>query len=207
MTFSEFGRTLDENGSQGTDHGASAPLFLFGKGLTPGLYGTPNPLTRDDDFDRSGDPAFTTDYRQVYATLLERWFGLSPSAVDAFFPRTFNRMGFLSGTSTSTPDIAGPRPQPVGRAQPCAIGRRRHVWNGRVGPRPRRPVRRSRSAHRRSRERHVRRRAPSGPARRVGPAVRPLPSPPRHRYGVHYPRRNGGAMSGLTPSPSPSTLQ
>ncbi len=102
MTFSEFGRTLDENGSQGTDHGASAPLFLFGKGLTPGLYGTPNPLTADTDF-YGGDPAFTTDYRQVYATLLERWFGLAPEAVDAFFPRSFERMGFLSGTSTSAP--------------------------------------------------------------------------------------------------------
>ena len=63
MSFSEFGRTLVENGSNGTDHGAGAPLLLFGPGLAGGLYGTPSPLT--DDALYGGDTAYTTDYRAV----------------------------------------------------------------------------------------------------------------------------------------------
>jgi uncharacterized protein (DUF1501 family) len=106
MTFSEFGRTLAENGSGGTDHGAGAPLFLFGRGLTPGLFGAPSPLTPDALY--GGDPRSSTDYRQVYSTLLERWFGLDGALVDGFFPRRFDRLGFLSGTSTSAAYARGP---------------------------------------------------------------------------------------------------
>ncbi|HET6425526.1 MAG TPA: DUF1501 domain-containing protein [Planctomycetaceae bacterium] len=68
-TFSEFGRRLAENGSLGTDHGAASVQFVVtppGKG---GMYGTAPSLTDLDD----GDPKFTTDFRRVYATLLERW--------------------------------------------------------------------------------------------------------------------------------------
>jgi uncharacterized protein (DUF1501 family) len=69
MTFSEFGRRVKENGSAGTDHGTAGPMFLAGAGIKPGLHGTAPSLT---DLD-SGDLKFTTDFRSVYAAILERW--------------------------------------------------------------------------------------------------------------------------------------
>jgi uncharacterized protein (DUF1501 family) len=68
-TFSEFGRRVEENGSLGTDHGAASVLFAVTPPGHGGCYGTPPSLTDLDD----GDPKFTTDFRQVYATLLDRW--------------------------------------------------------------------------------------------------------------------------------------
>lgn len=72
LTFSEFGRRVEENGSKGTDHGAAAPLFVLGTPVTGGVYGEPPNLLDLDD----GDVRFTTDFRQVYTSLLERWFGV-----------------------------------------------------------------------------------------------------------------------------------
>jgi uncharacterized protein (DUF1501 family) len=72
MTFSEFGRALSENGRRGTGHGAAAPVFLAGGGLKGGLVG-PHPSLTDLDDDA---PRFHTDFRRVYATVLDRWLGL-----------------------------------------------------------------------------------------------------------------------------------
>jgi uncharacterized protein (DUF1501 family) len=77
MTFSEFGRRVAQNGSGGTDHGTAAPLFLFGNPVKPGVYGTSPSLT---DLDR-GDLKFGTDFRCVYATILEKWLGADSRAV------------------------------------------------------------------------------------------------------------------------------
>jgi len=71
MTFSEFGRALSENGRHGTGHGAAAPVFLAGGGLKAGLIG-PHPSLTDLDADA---PKFHTDFRRVYATVLDRWLG------------------------------------------------------------------------------------------------------------------------------------
>jgi uncharacterized protein (DUF1501 family) len=75
MTFSEFGRRIEENGSHGTDHGEASPLFLVGGGVKGGLYGTAPDLSNSS----IGNVRFTTDFRNVYATVLERWLG-RPSA-------------------------------------------------------------------------------------------------------------------------------
>lgn len=91
MTFSEFGRTLSQNGSGGTDHGAGAPLMLFGKGIAGGLYGSQSNLT--DLY--GGDPRYTTDYRSVYADLLDDWFGLEDAVVDDILGSSFQRMGLV----------------------------------------------------------------------------------------------------------------
>jgi len=69
FTFSEFGRRVGENGSRGTDHGQAAPLFVFGKSVKPGIIGAHPSLDKLND----GDLIFHTDFRQVYATILERW--------------------------------------------------------------------------------------------------------------------------------------
>jgi uncharacterized protein (DUF1501 family) len=77
MSFSEFGRRVAENASEGTDHGAAAPMFLAGSRVRPGLVGEHPSF---DDLD-DGDLKHHTDFRQVYATLLEQWLGWSSAAV------------------------------------------------------------------------------------------------------------------------------
>lgn len=74
MTFSEFGRTIGENGSIGTDHGAAAPLIVFGQGVNPGIIGE-NPYIKPQIED-SEDLPMVHDFRQVYASVLQDWFGL-----------------------------------------------------------------------------------------------------------------------------------
>lgn len=69
MSFSEFGRRVEENASEGTDHGAAGPMFLAGGGVKPGLIGAHPALTDLED----GDLKFHTDFRQVYAAVLEKW--------------------------------------------------------------------------------------------------------------------------------------
>jgi uncharacterized protein (DUF1501 family) len=75
MTFSEFGRRVAENGSGGTDHGAAAPMFLFGSKLKPGVVGAEPSLAPADLLD--GDIKYNTDFRSVYATLLQGWLKTS----------------------------------------------------------------------------------------------------------------------------------
>jgi uncharacterized protein (DUF1501 family) len=77
VSFSEFGRRVSENASGGTDHGAAAPLFVLGGGVKPGLYGAYPSLTDLHD----GDLKFNTDFRSVYATVLERWLGVPSEMV------------------------------------------------------------------------------------------------------------------------------
>ena len=69
MTFSEFGRTLSENGRHGTGHGAAAPVFMAGGRLKGGLVGVHPSLT---DLDNDA-PKPHTDFRAVYATVLDSW--------------------------------------------------------------------------------------------------------------------------------------
>ena len=77
MTFSEFGRRVDENGSQGTDHGAGAPMFIVGDacraGVTGGVPNLENLL--------EGDVRHEIDFRRVYATLLDDWLGVDPTPI------------------------------------------------------------------------------------------------------------------------------
>jgi uncharacterized protein (DUF1501 family) len=74
MTFSEFGRTIASNASLGTDHGAAAPLFVFGTNVIPGIIGS-NPKVKDQ-LDASEDIPMEHDFRAVYASTLQDWFEL-----------------------------------------------------------------------------------------------------------------------------------
>lgn len=71
MTISEFGRRTNENGSQGTDHGAASVQFMFGDKVNSGVLGPDPDLVKTDS---SGDVLYTFDYRQVYSDVLEHWF-------------------------------------------------------------------------------------------------------------------------------------
>lgn len=77
MTFSDFGRRVAENGSRGTDHGSAAPVFLIGGGVKGGLYGEQPALDNLDN----GNLRFTTDFRSVYATVLEKWLDRPSSPI------------------------------------------------------------------------------------------------------------------------------
>ena len=71
MTFSEFGRRVAENASQGTDHGTAAPMFLLGGGIHGGLLGRQPSLAPADL--QMGDLRFAVDFRTVYAGILRQW--------------------------------------------------------------------------------------------------------------------------------------
>lgn len=77
MSFSEFGRRVEENASRGTDHGAAAPMFLAGGGIKSGLIGK-HPSLTDLDI---GDLKHHTDFRQVYAAVLNDWLGWDSQAI------------------------------------------------------------------------------------------------------------------------------
>ena len=79
VTFSEFGRRVQQNAAGGTDHGAANNLFVIGKNLKkPGLYNDSPDLM---NLDKNGDLKYTIDFRSVYATLLDQWLDASHSKV------------------------------------------------------------------------------------------------------------------------------
>jgi uncharacterized protein (DUF1501 family) len=77
MMFSEFGRRAFENGSRGTDHGAAAPMLLVGGKVKPGVVGQHPSLTGL----HMGNLKHHTDFRQVYAAVLDQWLGVPSQEV------------------------------------------------------------------------------------------------------------------------------
>ncbi len=77
LTFSEFGRTIKENGSVGTDHGTAGVVMLAGPGVRGGVVGSAPSLTELE----KGEPKMTTDFRAIYAGILQDWLGLPAGEV------------------------------------------------------------------------------------------------------------------------------
>jgi uncharacterized protein (DUF1501 family) len=79
LSFSEFGRRISENGSQGTDHGAASVMLAMGGRVSGGLYGTSAKLTADPSNptleNAAGDIHYETDFRSVYARVIDNWLG------------------------------------------------------------------------------------------------------------------------------------
>src|SRR5207244_12552454 len=79
VSFSEFGRRISENGSQGTDHGAASVMMVMGGRVNGGLYGTAPNLNTDPKNptleNNAGDVTFETDFRSVYARVADNWLG------------------------------------------------------------------------------------------------------------------------------------
>ncbi len=88
MTFSEFGRRPSENESKGTDPGTAAPLFVMGSRVKPGLHGTAASLA----VSHNEDLKYSTDFRRVYATALDRWLGCKSAAI---LGHDYQPLGFL----------------------------------------------------------------------------------------------------------------
>ena len=100
MTFSEFGRRIISNASTGTDHGAAAPLFMFGTKIKGGLSG-----------DNPDIPANATaqtniemehDFRSIYSTILEKWFCLDKATTGSVLLKDFDAMDLIEDACTTT---------------------------------------------------------------------------------------------------------
>jgi len=76
IAFSEFGRRVRQNASAGTDHGCAGPMFVFADHVEPGLLGEHPSLTQLD----KGDLIYQTDFRRVYATVLDQWMRMDSAA-------------------------------------------------------------------------------------------------------------------------------
>jgi uncharacterized protein (DUF1501 family) len=85
LQFSEFGRRISENGSSGTDHGAASLMMAMGGAVRGGIYGTaPNLRVGSDNptlENNSQDVRFETDFRSVYARVIDNWLGGDSAAV------------------------------------------------------------------------------------------------------------------------------
>lgn len=126
MTFSEFGRRVSQNGSAGTDHGTSAPLFAFGPSVAGGQIGTMPSLS---NLDNAGNLRHAADFRQAYAAVLGPWFGLGAPVVEGVLGGAYTPLPFV-GAVTAQPDaptaeefrLDAPFPNPV-RTQATVRGR------------------------------------------------------------------------------------
>ena len=81
-TFSEFGRTVNENGNLGTDHGNTAPMMIIGKGVKPGITGT-NPSLDPSNISKNNFISYQHDYRTILTTLLQDWLGAGVASLTA----------------------------------------------------------------------------------------------------------------------------
>ena len=87
MTFSEFGRRIRANSGFGTDHGAAAPLLVFGSKVNPIVHG-PNP-TLPTSAGVNDNIAMQFDFRSVYTSILQDWFQVTPGTLSQLFGRSF----------------------------------------------------------------------------------------------------------------------
>ena len=125
MTFSEFGRTISQNGSAGTDHAEASPMLLFGGGVGGGLYGDGSAPVLDTLPANASALPMSVDFRDVYASVLENWFGLESATSNSILGGSFSPLDGLvaeavvaNESARSTDLTLGPvAPNPVrGRA-------------------------------------------------------------------------------------------
>lgn len=100
MTFSEFGRQIRSNGSNGTDHGTAAPLILFGACVNAHIMGN-NPQIDREMPPQAGVP-MQYDFRDVYGSVLFDWFGLSKEQVVQFIHQDFQHLPVITGCQTTS---------------------------------------------------------------------------------------------------------
>ena len=91
LTFSEFGRRVQQNGAGGTDHGAANNVFIIGENLkSKGFY---NELPDLANLDANGDIIHSVDFRSVYATILEKWLQVDDTVI---LNKSFSKLDFIS---------------------------------------------------------------------------------------------------------------
>jgi uncharacterized protein (DUF1501 family) len=90
MTFSEFGRRIKSNSSLGTDHGAAAPVFVFGKNVRGGIVGT-NPVIPTGAGGNDNVP-YQYDFRSIYASILKQWFCVNDTDLQTIMLKNFQNI-------------------------------------------------------------------------------------------------------------------
>jgi hypothetical protein len=95
MTFSEFGRRIKSNASLGTDHGAAAPLILFGKHAKKGVLGTSPDIPADIQV--VNNIPFQYDFRSVYASVLEQWFCVKQPVLSDILLQNYQSLPLITG--------------------------------------------------------------------------------------------------------------
>lgn len=105
MTFSEFGRRIKSNSSTGTDHGAAAPVILFGEYVNPGVVGA-NPTIPASATVNDNVP-FQYDFRSIYASILEKWFCVNNTVLQSVLLRNFQSLPVIKSNSCNSafPDL------------------------------------------------------------------------------------------------------
>jgi uncharacterized protein (DUF1501 family) len=100
LTFSEFGRRIKSNSGQGTDHGAAAPLLVFGSKANPIVHG-PNP-TLPANAGVNDNVAMQFDFRSVYTSILQDWFQVTPATLTALFGQSFPYVPVIKPNALAT---------------------------------------------------------------------------------------------------------
>lgn len=99
MTFSEFGRRIASNSSGGTDHGAAAPLFVFGTNVKGGIIGK-NPTIPANPTSEDNLPMLY-DFRSVYASILKDWFCADDTKIRNTLFKDFQMLPIIKGSTAS----------------------------------------------------------------------------------------------------------
>jgi hypothetical protein len=102
MTFSEFGRRIKSNASLGTDHGAAAPLIMFGKHAKKGILGNSPDIPADIQV--VNNIPFQYDFRSVYASVLEQWFCVKQPALNTILLKNYQSLPLVKGGPCGLPD-------------------------------------------------------------------------------------------------------
>jgi uncharacterized protein (DUF1501 family) len=102
MTFSEFGRRIKSNASLGTDHGAAAPLLLFGKHVSKGILGTSPDIP--GDINVVNNIPFQYDFRSIYASVMERWFCIKQPVLNTIMLQNYQSLPIIKGGPCGLPD-------------------------------------------------------------------------------------------------------
>ncbi len=102
MTFSEFGRRIKSNASLGTDHGAAAPLLMFGKHAKKGILGTSPDIP--SDIQVVNNIPFQYDFRSVYASVLEQWFCVQQPELQSILLQNYQALPLVKGGPCGLPD-------------------------------------------------------------------------------------------------------
>ncbi len=100
MTFSEFGRQIRSNDSDGTDHGSAAPLLLFGPCVKPGVLGENAQIIPDAEPQEG--VAMQYDFRSVYATVLRDWLGMTEEDIFSILNPDVQFLPLIEGCSIFT---------------------------------------------------------------------------------------------------------
>lgn len=102
MTFSEFGRRIKSNASLGTDHGAAAPLLMFGTHAKKGILGNSPDIPADIQV--VNNIPFQYDFRSVYASVLEQWFCVKQPALDSIMLQNYQSLPLIQGGPCGLPE-------------------------------------------------------------------------------------------------------